>query len=182
MHETFAHWFSDHIWWILLWMWILGILGELGTWNRKRVAARRQHEINMARTKRGLPVAPAAPADDDGWDPDAPGLHIKAPGFRLQVTGTTGPSVSGTLDRNLKPVQHTWPDPDWDETEREIPAAVIPSPPSARRTGPGPCPHDKIIPVIGTDGELLRWICANWPRCDARFHKSIAVYEPNDND
>jgi hypothetical protein len=71
---------------------------------------------------------------------------------------------------------------DDDEDEAALPAAVIPSPPSARpvRGVPGACRHERIIPVIAADGELKRWICANYPRCEAEFGKDIAIYEPAD--
>lgn len=60
-----------------------------------------------------------------------------------------------------------------------LPAAAIASPPGAQpvRGVPGPCRHERIIPVIGDDGELKRWICANYPRCDAEFEPDIAIYE-----
>jgi hypothetical protein len=61
-----------------------------------------------------------------------------------------------------------------------LPAAVIPAPPGVARTVPGPCRHEKIVPVIGADGELKRWVCANYPRCDAEFDKSVALYEPDE--
>lgn len=59
-----------------------------------------------------------------------------------------------------------------------LPAAVIPSPPGVQPPAgiPGDCRHEKIVPVIDGDGELRNWICANWPRCDAVFDKSVAVY------
>ena len=45
----------------------------------------------------------------------------------------------------------------------------------------GACRHDKgIVPVLDGQGELVRWICAKWPRCDAKFDKSVAVYDPAD--
>jgi hypothetical protein len=61
-----------------------------------------------------------------------------------------------------------------------LPAAAIAAPPSARPAVavPGPCQHEKIIPVITADGELVRWVCANYPRCDAKFPPSTALYEP----
>lgn len=61
-----------------------------------------------------------------------------------------------------------------------LPAAVIPTPPGAQpvRGVPGPCRHERIIPVIGADGELKRWVCANYPRCDAEFEPDVAIYEP----
>lgn len=60
-----------------------------------------------------------------------------------------------------------------------LPAAVIPSPPGVSRTGvPGECRHERIVPVIDGTGELRKWVCANYPRCDAGFDKSVAIYEP----
>lgn len=66
--------------------------------------------------------------------------------------------------------------------EVALPAAVIAAPPGATpvRGVPGPCRHEQIVPVIGDDGELKRWICKNWPRCDAEFPPDVAVYEPSD--
>jgi hypothetical protein len=66
-------------------------------------------------------------------------------------------------------------------TEWTLPAAVIPTPPGAQpypQGVPGPCRHEKIIPVFDGDGETLRWICANSPRCEAVFPPSTAIYEP----
>jgi hypothetical protein len=62
-----------------------------------------------------------------------------------------------------------------------LPAAGIPAPPGARAPAgvPGPCQHEAIVPVIAGDGELQEWICRNFERCDARFHKSVAVYAPD---
>jgi hypothetical protein len=62
-----------------------------------------------------------------------------------------------------------------------VPAAVIPAPPGARVTNtsvvPGPCRHEKIVPVITGDGDVVRWLCANYPRCTAEFGPDTAVYE-----
>jgi hypothetical protein len=62
--------------------------------------------------------------------------------------------------------------------EYEVPAAVVPLPPSAQPVTrvPGPCRHEKIVPVITLDGEHVRWVCNN-PRCTAEFPASVAVYE-----
>jgi len=62
------------------------------------------------------------------------------------------------------------------------PAAAIPAPPGARsaRGIPGPCRHEQIIPVINGGGDVLRWICANYPRCEADFPAGTAVYEEGD--
>lgn len=62
----------------------------------------------------------------------------------------------------------------------DVPAAVVAAPPGSRLvTGPpGPCRHEKIVPIIDGTGELHRWACANVPRCDATFDKSIAIYQP----
>jgi hypothetical protein len=62
--------------------------------------------------------------------------------------------------------------------EFAVPAAVQPLPPSAYplTAAPGSCRHEKIVPVITSDGEHVRWLCAN-PRCLARFDKSVAIYE-----
>ncbi len=69
-----------------------------------------------------------------------------------------------------------------DPTAQALPAAVIASPPGARpiRGVPGPCQHEQIIPVIGMDGELKRWVCANHLRCPAEFEPDIAIYEPDE--
>lgn len=63
-----------------------------------------------------------------------------------------------------------------------LPAAAVAAPPGAQPvTGiPGACRHERVIPVIGADGDLKRWICANHGRCAAEFDKSIAVYEPEE--
>lgn len=149
-HETAMQWFGDHVWWIILWMWILGVFGSVADWRRKTLAARRRHKVEMEYARRGLPSPYAKPPKP----------------ARPAATGTTGPSVSGG----------GLPMPEY----MLLPAAAIPAPPSARMTGPGPCRHEKIIPVIGTDGELHRWICANFQRCDAVFDKSVAIYEPSE--
>jgi hypothetical protein len=62
--------------------------------------------------------------------------------------------------------------------EPSLPDAVRPLPPSAypRARVPGACRHEKILPVITLDGELVRWSCAN-PRCMAEFDRSVAMYE-----
>lgn len=144
-HETVVQWLSDNWFWVLLWMWVLGVFGTIGEHWRKAVARRRQHQINMTYARRGIPppYSGAASAKDylDEWDEE---------------------------------------DEEYEEYELVLPAAAIPSPPSARHSGPGPCQHEKIVPVIDDDGELLRWICANYPRCEAEFHKSVAIYEPRD--
>ena len=39
------------------------------------------------------------------------------------------------------------------------------------------------MPVITREGEVVKWICANWTRgCDAEFPAGIAVYEPEDDE
>lgn len=65
-----------------------------------------------------------------------------------------------------------------------MPAAVIPSPPGAMPvTGvPGACRHERILPVITRDGDVVRWICANYQRCDAEFPPDTAIYEPGDDE
>lgn len=72
-----------------------------------------------------------------------------------------------------------YPDVSSRPSEAMVPAAVMPAPPGAAptRTVPGPCRHEKIVPVIAGDGELLRWVCANYPRCDAQFPPGTAIYE-----
>jgi hypothetical protein len=63
--------------------------------------------------------------------------------------------------------------------EAPLPAAVIPYPPGARPAGvPGECQHERIVPVLSNGGDLLRWVCANYVRCEAWWDRSIAVYEP----
>jgi hypothetical protein len=60
-----------------------------------------------------------------------------------------------------------------------LPAAVIAAPPGALpvRGVPGECRHERIVPVIDGDGDLIKWVCANWSRCDAEFSKSVAIYD-----
>jgi hypothetical protein len=62
------------------------------------------------------------------------------------------------------------------------PHAVIPSPPGAKpvQITPGPCRHERIVPVINGSGELEKWVCANYPRCLAEFDKSVAIYAEDD--
>jgi hypothetical protein len=64
-----------------------------------------------------------------------------------------------------------------------LPAAVIPTPPGARplQGTPGPCRHERIVPVIDGDGDVQRWICANFERCDAEFPPGTAMYEAGDS-
>ena len=74
--------------------------------------------------------------------------------------------------------------PDW--WPWTPPAAAIASPPGARRLPgtatfrgePGPCRHERLIPVITEDGEVRRWVCANHQRCEAVFPPDTALYEP----
>lgn len=65
------------------------------------------------------------------------------------------------------------------QAEAMVPAAVIPAPPGAApsRMVAGPCRHERIVPVISRDGDLLRWLCANYPRCEAVFPPGTAIYE-----
>lgn len=60
-----------------------------------------------------------------------------------------------------------------------LPAAVIPAPPGAQPVHgiPGPCRHERIVPVIDDIGDLHKWICAN-TRCGAEFPPGTAIYEP----
>lgn len=59
-----------------------------------------------------------------------------------------------------------------------VPAAVIPAPPGAAPVSavPGSCRHERIVPVITGDGEVVKWICANHPRCSAEFPPDTAIY------
>jgi hypothetical protein len=138
-HQTALQWLGDNWVWVLLAFWF--VAGGTGEGLRRLLRERRQHQLNMAYARQGLPpsviVRYRDEDDEDEWD-------------------------------------------DEDEEDEALPAAVIPAPPSARpvRGVPGPCRHEKIIPVIGDDGEHKRWICANFQRCEAVFDKAVAVYEP----
>jgi hypothetical protein len=62
-----------------------------------------------------------------------------------------------------------------------LPAAVIAAPPGARPVAgvPGKCRHERILPVVTVTGEVVRWVCANYPRCEAEFPADVAIYEPD---
>jgi hypothetical protein len=91
-----------------------------------------------------------------GWQPPCEGPAPAGPQVMMRLD-----AVSGLL------------------AETVLPAAVIPAPPGARPVtrAPGRCRHERIVPVISGDGELHRWICANYPRCAAKFPADVAVYE-----
>lgn len=145
-HEI-GTWISQNWVWVLIIIWIFGG-GVAESW-RRAVRNRRQHQLNMAYARQGLPPPRAVvvyrdPGDDDDED-----------------------------------------DEDDEEDPRAVlPAAVQPTPPSAKpvRGVPGPCRHESIVPVIDDTGYLHKWVCANYPRCDAEFDRSVALYEPAAHD
>jgi hypothetical protein len=161
-HEDAIQYLADRWLWVVLWLWLLGGFSWAGKhWRQVRRRAREAAEVRHRRrvelelARRGLP-----------WpdDPPPPGLAQFAERWTL-ATAAGRPAVV-------------------------LPAAVIPAPPGAQPvlgpgspvwtglTGaPGACRHERIVPVIGSDGELHRWVCANFPRCDAKFDKSVAVYD-----
>jgi hypothetical protein len=157
-HVDLVRWWSDNWVWILVLIWVFG--GGVAEWihvqarkRRKAIERRRKYKIELARARAGLPY-----------------------GDRQVIAGEVSGIVS-TGDDALN-VQHRGYD-------MALPAAVIPAPPGAQpvRGVPGPCRHEKIVPVITREGEVVKWICANWTRgCDAEFPAGIAVYEPEDDE
>jgi hypothetical protein len=152
-------WFSQNWLWIIIWCWVLGGFTAAAEFarrvrhgTRQARALRHQRRVELAYAKSGK-LYPGAAAS-----PSAPHLRYQAD------TGWV-----------------YYPVPD--SGEFELPAAVIPAPPGAQpvRRVPGPCRHEKIVPVF-TDLEgnsemtLVRWVCAN-PRCDAEFPAGVAIYE-----
>ena len=141
-HEI-GTWISENWIWVLIIIWVFGG-GVAESW-RRAVRNRRQHQLNMAYARQGLPpprsVVYRDPDDDDeddeGWD-------------------------------------------DEEDPRAVLPAAVQPTPPSAKpvRVVPGPCRHESIVPVIDDTGYLHKWVCKNYPRCTAEFDRSVALYEP----
>lgn len=168
---SLATWLSDNWLWIIIWAWILGFFGfceetlrRFGARRRRRGELKHQRAVELALARRGL--------------------------VRLPAPGKPRPPAPAVLYDDWDDLDD---EDDWDEPHRlyrplgdsefELPAAVIPAPPSAQpvRRVPGPCRHEKIAPVF-TDLEghgdmtLVRWVCAS-PRCDAEFPAGIAVYE-----
>lgn len=54
---------------------------------------------------------------------------------------------------------------------------ISPMPAPSIRLEPGPCRHDQIVPVIGKDGDVLRFACKNF-RCPAVWPPDAMMYEP----
>jgi hypothetical protein len=144
-HEI-GMWISQNWWWVLILFWVFG--GGIAESWRRMIRNRRQHQINMAYARRGLPpprqIVVYRDPDDEGWD-------------------------EGDAE--------DWDEDDEDQ-KVVVPAAVQPTPPGAKpvRVVPGPCQHESVVPVINDEGYLEKWICKNYPRCTAEFDRSIAMY------
>jgi hypothetical protein len=154
---------------IAFWCFIFGVPGGIAGWWKKWGATRHARKVELARIKYGRGPGPAEDGplhhrDDDGddWE-EGP---IPPIGSR---PGRSRTSISYAVSRGQPP----------DVPDTALPAAVIPAPPGARpvRGVPGPCQHERIVPVITSDGELRRWACANYPRCMAWFPPDTAIYD-----
>jgi hypothetical protein len=157
-HQTTIQWLGDNWLTILIWIWILGGFGWAADHWRRAVAARRDAaEIRHRRQVELALIRHGRQAD----------LELLRRGGRQE-----GLSQSFT-ERWSQAVEDS-------HRPAAVPAAVIPTPPGQGpvTASPGPCRHERIVPVITDGGELVRWICANYPRCDAQFSKSVAIYEP----
>lgn len=171
-------WLSQNWLWVIIWAWILGFCEEtlrrFGLRRRRRAELKHQRAVELALARRGLvrhqpaapararPPVPVIPDDADDWDEDDDW------------------DDEDDLDEEDEPHRVYRPRGD---SEFALPAAVIPAPPAAQpvRQVPGPCRHEKIVPVFTdleghSDMTLVRWVCAS-PRCDAEFPAGIAVYE-----
>lgn len=157
-HQTAVQWLGDNWVWIVILVWMLGGFGWAADHYRRIVSARReaaeirhQRAVELELARRGVPSR--KPADDTG---EAEPLALASFTERW----------AGAVKAGREPVV--------------LPAAVIPSPPGAQPVHgvPGECRHERIVPVIDGTGELRKWVCANYPRCDAEFGKSVAIYEP----
>ena len=137
---------QNWIWLLIVWMIIGGAIEE--AW-RRMVASRRA--AGELRHRRRLEIEAVRR-----------GVTLPPPGSRAV---TAGGDISGLVSTG-------------DGTVNVLPDAVIPRPPEARPvTGtPGPCRHGKIVPVITDSGGLEKWLCANYPRCEAEFPASVAIY------
>lgn len=151
-HQTTLQWLGENWIWVLIWIWILGGFGWAADHWRRAVAARR--EAAEIRHQRHVEIELAR--------------RGISPGRQEETHDDLAARWTQAVSAGRKPVA--------------LPAAVIPAPPGSRPVSgsPGPCRHERIVPVITDDGELMRWVCANYPRCDAQFHSSVAVYEEQD--
>ena len=166
---------------IVLWCLIFGVPGTVLTWWRRVGSTRHARKVELARIKYGREPGPAA--EDSEQDnpffippiPPIPPIPGPAGANRPYPTSASGGPVNWP---------YTASGGQLSEPDTALPAAVIPSPPGAQpvRGVPGQCRHERIVPVITGDGVLRRWICANFPRCSAKFDASIAMYEPDDED
>lgn len=153
-HQDTISWLADNWVAIVVVIWVLGGFGWMAErWHRAVEARREAAEIRHRR---------------------AVELEIARHGVPyIQPAKITDRDVSGLTAR-------------WTEAVKSgrnpviLPAAVIASPPGAQPSAavPGQCRHERIVPVIDDAGELHRWVCANYPRCEAEFDKSVAIYEP----
>jgi hypothetical protein len=149
-------WLSQNWLWIVIWLWILGGFGAAGEWLR-----RVRHGSRRARALR----------------------HQRRVELAYAKAGRPYPRRTARPVAPLTPPEARVYQPVADAGEFELPAAVIPAPPGAQpvRRVPGPCRHEKIVPVF-TDLEgnsemtLVRWVCAS-TRCDAEFPAGVAIYE-----
>lgn len=154
MHEVLAL-LGQHPW--LTGIGVIWGLSAIGSWRRR--AHKRKVELILAR--QGIvPPPPEKKAEDDDDD------EFWGPGGFWGDEGDEDKPAAPVISISVK------------RGHRPLPAAAIPSPPSVRPSVPGPCRHEKIVPVITRDGELVKWLCANYARCDAEFPRDTAVYDP----
>lgn len=157
---------------IIFWVWLIGGSVAGTTWEAVR-RARRRRRLEKAAAVRHRREVELALARHGQLLPTSTGAIVVPPAEAAKGKGGKGKGGKAEADVS------GWQAPAWPKITA-VPAAVIPSPPSAKPLlpVPGECRHERIVPAITGDGDVVAWLCANAPRCEAQFPPGIAVYAP----